>query len=211
VPVDYTESIGLEHYTLQDDAKVEIVVPPGQIHRRDATWNGVQSAIGAGEYRGIIITSAFGYHRFGEIGVRDHRLFRGDEKQFLADFLGVSRNDEVEVLRRLEPHICASRSKCWLLTLVTKQDLWWPQRREVDDHYRLGEYGSIVNRIIQQAGAQRLRHELVPLSLVISNFITARGEVLAETAAGYDQRTQTWSIRRMWETLYALKDWEEKT
>ena len=38
-PGQYKESVAVEHYSLPDSPGVEVVVPPGQKHRRAATWN----------------------------------------------------------------------------------------------------------------------------------------------------------------------------
>jgi hypothetical protein len=47
-----------------------------------------------------------------------------------------------------------------------------------------------------------------PSSLVISNFVTGEGEVLAKNVEGYDGRRQVESVRRLFEVLKALMDWE---
>ncbi|MEN6451434.1 MAG: hypothetical protein ABFC96_13155, partial [Thermoguttaceae bacterium] len=210
IPGAYQESIDLEHFALADDPAVELVVPPGQRHRRDATWSDVERTIGAGGYRGIVIASSYGYHSLGEISYKQHRLYHGDKAAFLADFLQESRADELSVLKRLAPHIRLNARKCWILTLVTKEDLWWADRADVDIHYRSGEYGKIVDEVVRHVGGDRLRHEFAFSSLVISNFTTGRDELLANTVAGYDQIRQVKSLRRLWETFDALKSWEER-
>ncbi len=209
IPGAYQESLGLERYLLDDDRTVELIVPPGQRHRRDATWAELEETIGAGGYRGIILTSSYGYHSLGEISYKHHRLYQGDDSSFLSAFLQVCRADEINVLRRLTPFLRANNRKTWLLTLVTKQDLWWAERAGVESHYRTGEYGKLINEIIPVAARKNMRHEYAFSSLVISNFTTGVGELLASTVAGYDQNLQADSLRRLWETVYALKKWEE--
>ena len=58
-------------------------------------------------------------------------------------------------------------------------------------------------------GHQHFRHEFVPASLVISNLVTAEGEVLSKTVAGYDHRQQVESLRRLFEVFDALRKWEK--
>ena len=210
IPDAYEESLGLERFTLEDDPSVELVVPPGQRHRRDATWTDLERTICTGGYRGVILTSSYGYHSLGQISYRHHRLYQGDDAAFLANFLHESRVDEINVLRRLIPHLRANASKCWILTLVTKQDLWWDQYATAENDYRVGEYGQLLNGLIQDIGSNNLRHEFVFSSLVISNFTTGIGELLASTVSGYDQNLQAKSLRRLWETIDALKNWEER-
>ncbi len=211
IPGVYEESIGLERFALEDDPNVEVVVPPGQRHRRDATWGALERSISTGGFRGIILTGSYGYHSLGQISYKNHRLYQGDKAAFLADFLRVSREDEVKVLERLLPHLRVGDHKCWLITLVTKQDLWWDQRATVESAYRDGEYGRLLDKLIQDVGGKNLRHEFVFSSLVISNFTTGVGELLANTVSGYDQNLQAGSLRRLWETIGALKNWEERT
>ncbi len=79
IPGAYEESLGLERFRLEDNPKVELVVPPGQRHRRDATWSELERSISAGGYRGIIVTGSYGYHSLGEISYKHHRLYHGDK------------------------------------------------------------------------------------------------------------------------------------
>jgi len=211
IPGEYQESIPLERYALKDDPTVELIVPPGQQHRRDATWSDLEKTIGAGGYRGIIVTSSYGYHSLGLTSYKRHRLYQNDKAEFLDAFLRECRTDEINVLRRLAPFIQANSRKSWLLTLVTKQDLWWAECEAVESHYRSAEYGQLIEGLLQDAGKKILRHEFAFSSLVISNFSTGVGELLANTVAGYDQILQVQSLRRLWETVYALKEWEERT
>ena len=209
IPGPYQESLGLERYVLDDDQTVELIVPPGQRHRRDATWTDLEKTISAGGYRGIIVTGSYGYHSLGEISYKHHRLYQNDDAAFLSAFLRECRTDEINVLRRLAPHMRSNSRRSWILTLVTKQDLWWSEHAAVESHYRSAEYGELVNEVIQSVGKNNVRHEFVFSSLVISNFTTGVGELLASTVAGYDQNLQATSLRRLWETVYALKRWEE--
>ena len=104
----------------------------------------------------------------------------------------------------------ANPQRSWVLTLVTKQDLWWNQQAAVEHHYRSGEYGILMDGVLQDTGKNNLRHEFIFSSLVISNFTTGLGELLVNTTSGYDQNLQANSLRRLWETLDALKSWEER-
>lgn len=209
IPGEYRESIDFESFSLKDDEKTELVVPPGQRHRRE-TWRDLEAGIVAGDYRGMILVGSFGYHSLGEISYKSHRLYKGNKASFLSEFLAENRADELAVLRRLRPLICANPYKCWLLTLVTKQDLWWSQQVKAEVHYRQGDYGTQIDEIIQHSREHDLRHEFLFASLVIANFTTGLGEPLASTTSGYDQKLQVRSVRQLWETLAALKSWEEK-
>ncbi|MEM1043315.1 MAG: hypothetical protein AAGI91_11885 [Bacteroidota bacterium] len=204
---EYLESLGVERVPLADDENVELVIPPGQRHRRDSTWSDLEAGIAGGEYRGIVVLTAYGYHSLGN-SYKENRLYTGDESEFMSQYLESSRADEVSVYKRLAPFIKSCDKKIWLLSLVTKQDLWSDRSREVVHFYEEGPIGEIVVDISSALGGKMFRHEMTPVSLVIYNFTTGKGEVLAPTVAGYDQAAQAHSLQRFWETLIALKDWE---
>lgn len=207
-PGEYEESIDIENYALPEPPDVEIVVPPGQHHRREATWNDLFADIAAGKFRGIILLAAYGYHTLGRSSYKDDRLYAGNKEEFIKVFLAEKRTDEIAVLRQLAPHLKLNRKRLWLLTLVAKQDLWWLKRSEVEKHYRDGEYGSEIRQILLQLNQQRFRHEFVFASLVIRNFVTGMGEKLKPNAEGYDHLLQVASLRHLIETVDALRTWE---
>ena len=127
LPGTYKESIGVEHYALKDVPGVEIVVPPGQRQRRDATWTDLHADLVAGKFRGVILLAADGHHSFTR-SYKENRLYQNDKDRFVEEFCAAQRTEELTVLRQLAPHITASRGRVWMLTLVAKQDLWWPKR-----------------------------------------------------------------------------------
>jgi len=75
------------------------------------------------------------------------------------------------------------------LTIVTKQDLWWPERNEVESHYTTGKYNSIIHGIRAQKGNENFSHEYLSLSNLINNFRIG-SKVYKETTQGYDQLLQ---------------------
>jgi hypothetical protein len=204
----YDESLNVERFPLEDNPGVEIVVPPGQLHRRESTWQEVRNDICAGKFRGIIVVLAYGYHSLGYRSYKEHRLYQGNKRRFLDAYLNDRRTDELNVLRQLIPSASVSPGKLWMLTLVTKQDLWWPKREEVARHYREGSYAVEIERLSAQRDLREFRHEFAFASLVIGNFQTGRGEMLQKNVAGYDAHLQNDSERLLFETLDALKNWE---
>lgn len=209
-PGAYEESIQIERYALQDQPNVEIVVPPGQEHRRGGTWEQLHADLSAGKFRGVILLASYGYHTLGLYSYKDHRIYKakGHKDTFLEAYLQENRAEEVEVLRQLIPHLKVNKGKVWLLTLVSKQDLWWPDRDEVEKHYREGAYGAQIQDLQAHLGQHHFRHEFAFASLVISNFNTGVGERLAENVGGYDHPLQVKSLRRLFEVVEALKNWE---
>ena len=64
--------------------------------------------------------------------------------------------------------------------------------------------------MLDRVGRLSFRHEFVFSSLVISNFMTGLNQTLKPNAEGYDQNLQVASLRRLFETIAALKDWEKE-
>jgi hypothetical protein len=206
-PGDYRESLGVERYQLSDDDRVEIVVPPGQQHRRGA-WSDLQADVAAGKFRGVILLSAYGYHTFGPISYKQHKLYRNDKDAFREAYLQDRRADELSILQQLTPYLKANSKKLWLLSLVGKQDLWWRQHGEVERHYRDGPYGAEITQVKAHHGHREFRHELAFASLLISNLRDGKGDVLWPNAEGYDQQQRAESTLRLLEALAALQEWE---
>src|SRR5262249_2026341 len=103
-----------------------------------------------------------------------------------------------------------SPGKLWLMSIVAKEDLWWPDRQEVNRFYTSGAYCDRIAAVTATKGAANFRHELIAVSLVISNFTTGVGESLRKNAEGYDHKQSIESIRRLQEALDALREWETK-
>lgn len=208
LPGNYQESLGIETYPLQDDSAAELVVAPGQEHRRDVSWTALQADLANGLFRGMILLSSYGYHTLGDLSFRQHRLYQGKKRQFLDEYLADRRNEELRILKRVVPFVRTNPRRLWMLSLVTKQDLWWRQRMTVEQHYRSGTYGKAIEELTNKSDGQRFHHELAFVSLVINNFKTGRDEFLQKNVAGYDQFLQVQSIRRLFESIAVLMSWE---
>jgi hypothetical protein len=208
-PGRYEESIDIEKYIPKGGPSVEVLVPPGQKHRRESTWADLHADIGKGKFSGIILLTAYGYDTLGQISVENHKLFTGDRHEFLQKYLEDRRKDELAVLRELAPHMKVSTKKLWMLTVVAKEDLWWDKHSQVDRYYRTEKYGAELQKVIGKQDPKRFRHEFAFASLVISNFNTGKGDCLQPNVAGYDHQMQVESLRRLFQTFAALKNWEE--
>lgn len=203
----YTESTDIEQRSLRGHDSMQVVVLPGQEHRRVSTWGEWEKRIASGEVHGIIHVVSYGYHSIGLIDIDEHRLWKGDQEQFLRDYLEESRNEELNVLRRIGNAIKLSQRPLWLLTVVTKQDVWAPETTEVKQHYQQGAYNKCIEAL-QPTDSSRFRHELVLASLVISNFKTTSGKTLRSNSQGYDHHQQSQSIEDLMAILAGLTAWE---
>ena len=207
-PWEYGESYRVEQYTLEDDPKVEVVVPPGQHARRVSLWGEVERDLAGGTYRGVILVSASGFHSFPHGSYKRHPLYTGNKDEFMEKLVTQGRADEAAILARLVPHLRTSPGKLWLLSVVTKQDLWWKEADAVREWYSGGEYHRAVSDVSAARGAAGFRHEWLGVSLVINNYRSGEGEVLRTNTAGYDARRQVESLRRLFEAVHALLEWE---
>jgi hypothetical protein len=213
LPGEYVESMQIEQYAVKDPA-AGVVVPPGQDRHRARDWGGLLASIAKGEYRGIILVASHGYHSL-PISYKKHRIYqqlaRKRTSDFLKQYLTTQRQDELDVLKSMMPHIQICPTKLWLLTVVTKEDVWYGNWEYIDKFYRDGEYGQVVKDLVKHHGNRQFRADVVLASLVICNFTTTiANEQLVKNAAGYDQACQVKSVRRLFDTLDAFRKWEKE-
>jgi len=208
----YVESISVERFPLKDDKNVEIVVPPGQSHRIESTWTEILTELRDGKYRGVILVQAYGHHAIGDFDYTNHKLYdakKGDA-EFLKDYLAECRHLEESVFVQLCDAIQKTNKPLWLLTLITKEDLWWDQRGEVERYYGSGKYAKIMQRCVRGKDVRQFRHETASVSLILHNLTTERNQILKTTVAGYDQPLQSESINKLEHIFKGLMDWEKK-
>ena len=167
----YQESISIEQYKLDSNVVGSVIVAPGQIRRED-TWDDLFRTMAGGKFKLIIHAVSYGYHSFGELGYTQHRLYQNgmNSDQFVDVYSRECRNRELDVLRRIEPHLSiADQKKTVLITLVTKQDLWWNNRLQVQDYYKNGNYENLIQDISNKKGSINFVHEYQSASLVMEN------------------------------------------
>jgi hypothetical protein len=211
-PGPYAASIEIERASLLDAPAVEVVIPPGQKHRRETTWTDLIADVVAGKYRGVILVTAYGHQSIARDSYKQHPLFAARKDDFVPALLAQQRADELTILDQVLAALRMARNRVWLLTVVAKQDLWWPDRVEAEKFYREGEYGRRVAGAFGEHGSRDRHHELCMASLVIQNWTTQTpGERLRPNAEGYDQTAQRNSIRRLLELIDALRRWEAES
>lgn len=188
----YQTSIRTEELQLKNKIPSSILVLPGQ--SRD--WNNALLKIANGEVDLIINVVAYGYHSFGGSGYANYQTHPDYQpgmtaKIFMDTYVHKKLSVELELLNNISPHLSiAHKKKVVFITLVTKQDLWWKDRYQVENHYKLGDYDRKVKEIESQLGRNNFIHQYISLSLVTENFKIGEGEVLAPVAEGYEQKIQ---------------------
>lgn len=202
----YQESISIEQYKLESNKIGSVIVAPGQ-KRREDTWDDLLRTLVGGKIKLIIHVVSWGYHSFGEFSYTQHRLYQSGMtlEEFLREYAAVCRNRELDVLRRIEPHLSiADQRKTVVITLVTKQDLWWNNRLEVNKHYVEGAYEQLIQNIRNKRGANNFIHEYRSTSLVMENFLSGDNELLIPTTQGYDQRLKVANFRYFLNAIESL-------
>lgn len=202
----YQESISTERYKLDGNVVGSVIVAPGQIRRED-TWDDLFRTMSGGKFKLIIHVGSWGYHSFGEFGYTQHKLYKSGmtAHEFVEVYARECRNRELDVLRRIEPHLSiADQKKTVLITLVTKQDLWWKDRLQVQAHYKNGDYEKLIQDIRNKKGSANFVHEYQSASLVMENLISGANELLVPTAGGYDQRLQSANFKFFVKTIETL-------
>ena len=186
----YAESVGMEELDYKEGISCTFYVPPGQAWRQAYFWPDLYRMLGRGKSQGIINLVSYGYHSLSPEeypSIDRHPLHRDSKSKadFLNKYLNNMRAAETENLRRMVPHLQQVPGKLWMITLVTKQDLWWDSRFQVRDHYAKGDYSNCINEMKICLGKNFL-HEYSSTSILPSNFRTAKGETLAKVTAGHD-------------------------
>jgi hypothetical protein len=202
----YQESISIEQYKLESNKIGSVIVAPGQ-KRREDTWDDLLRTLVGGKIKLIIHVVSWGYHSFGEFSYTQHRLYQSGMtlEEFLREYAAVCRNRELDVLRRIEPHLSiADQRKTIVITLVSKQDLWWNNRLEVNKHYVEGAYEQLIQNIRNKRGANNFIHEYRSTSLVMENFLSGDNELLIPTTQGYDQRLKVANFRYFLNAIESL-------
>jgi hypothetical protein len=186
-PQPYEETISKEDFSLGGSIPGIVLVPPGQTRRRAGTWNELYRLLAAGKTVGVVNVVCWGYHST-QLEQPRLRIYRSGMpiEEFRDAYLAAMRAEELEALDSIIPHLSVAPGKLWMITLVTKQDLWWPQRNEVQDHYLRGEYAKRLEPVIRGKGETNFSHHLFSAALLKQNLVTGDGVCIAETAAGYD-------------------------
>lgn len=187
----------------------EALILPGQKARREREWPKILEELSKGKFSGVIFVSANGYLT-PPGGTVKKMMEQTRAATALEKYLEHEREAELELLRQIVPALKAFPKKLWLLSVVTKEDLWCDDHESVWRNFCEGEYNSVVAEVAVAKSPSMFAHELVLTSLLIANFRDADGSILQKSAAGYDHERQVSSFRTLLEVLHSLKDWEKR-
>lgn len=201
----YKETAARVDFSIGGKVSGIVLVPPGQARRRANTWDELFQLLAGGKASGIINVVSWGYHAT-ELELNRLRVYRPELTldEIREAYRQQMLEEEVRALREIVPHVQAAKGDLWMITLVTKQDLWWSDRAEVLDYYRDGEYGELIRAISAHRGSAHFRHDFFSAALVAQNLATGDGHVLASTAAGYDDPLRLTNLGRFARALEEL-------
>jgi hypothetical protein len=165
-------------------------VAPGQERKMDTYWPEMYREISRGKVQRIINVVSYGYHSVDpKINYTEMKNYFEEgisQEEFLMKYLEDRRKLEIKTIADLSHRIKDSKNPVSLITLVTKQDLWWKDRDSVSEHYLNGAYNRCIEDILAQKGKEGFQHEYISISLVSNNF-NIGNEIFKEIEAGYDE------------------------
>jgi hypothetical protein len=209
----YKLSLKTEEVTPKGDFVSTLFIPGGQDRNISGDWPALYQSLASGKTRGVVNVVAWGHHSFTDISYKETKYFknlpknspsRASKEAFVRYYLETKRKEELFQAQELLPYLKTAKNKVWMVTLVTKQDLWWKERTQASDFYKSGEYGSLIKELTAFRGHERFRHEYVSAALVLNNLQTNDGEVLVPTAEGYDQNIQYANLAQLVEVIHTF-------
>jgi len=107
---------------------------------RDRRIREIRKAM-AGGVTGVINVVSYGYHEY-DVGSKIPVNADGSTKEA---FLKKHRQFELDALYEWTELLGAPETTNWMITVVTKADLWWDRRKEVMGYYISGDYYDALN------------------------------------------------------------------
>jgi GTPase SAR1 family protein len=188
---DYKESRTTEKFNFKQQSGI-IIIPPGQ-GRRDDEWFDSFRQVSDGKFRIIINVVSYGYHSLREISYISDKLYQQGMtvEEFVEIYTEKCRQKEINQLKEISTPIKMSKAvPTLMLTLVSKQDIWWQDRDVVTEYYSGSEYDGTIQEILSTRGTANFSHKYVSASLIINGFTSGIGESLKSIATDYSQPLQ---------------------
>jgi hypothetical protein len=200
---DYEESRTTEKFNFKREQSGIIIIPPGQ-GRRDDEWLAAFRQVSDGKFRIIINVVSYGYHSLREISYVSDALYQQGMtvEEFVEIYTEKCRQKEINQLKEISTPIKMSKAvPTLMLTLVSKQDIWWQDRDIVTKHYSDSDYNSTIKEILSTRGTANFSHEYVSTSLIINGFTSGTGEPLKSIASDYSQPLQFTNLAEVFKKI----------
>lgn len=160
-----TEFIKKHHLKISKKPFVLIDTPGQAVHKyytREGMFEVIKEKIS-----GIINIVSYGFHEY-RIGVDD--VYKKDGT-LRKNYLDRHRENEIEAIKKWIPLLGTPELVKWIITVVTKADLWWDEREPVLKYYKEGEY-------FENLGDAKTIHHVVEYCSVVHRFY-GKGRVSA--------------------------------
>lgn len=166
----------------------EFIDVPGQDSHKSERIKAIRTAasekVGS---LGIINVVSYGYHelRGSKPVIENGKVDSG--------FLETRRKAEIKALREWTSTLCGQGGVAgWVITLITKADLWWSFRDEVIEYYESGAYFDRLGE------AQQVHHIVLPYCSVIQMYYGA-----GETSGRFQDSDRKKAKAHLIETILA--------
>lgn len=157
----YTRTIASEQIRVRISDRPFIVIDtPGQLSRQSERLNAVRDALSHGSLRVINVVS-YGYHEYATEATEALDSRSAPRLSFLERH----RQTEISAMSEWLTLVSDRTRTKWVITVVTKADLWWKKHAEVVRWYESDEYNRILTSI-----DSNLRHAVLPYCSVFHKF-----------------------------------------
>lgn len=204
--IAYSESIGIERQDIEHGPiPGTVIAVPGQERRIPSKWPEVAGLIQEGKAPVVLNFVAYGHHAFELSPYTLHKdcVSGMSIQQFVTAYTAKRRALEVESLKQLAALIPKFARPIHLITVVTKQDLWWRDRVQMADFYENsvgpGTYQEAVDMFRSKVGAE-FQHDTIPVSLQLGNW-RCGDDMLVPITEGYDQAAHIASYSKFFRHL----------
>jgi hypothetical protein len=191
VPAAYRPTIGVDKDPLRGRAFALVLAGAGQSALREASAKEIFPRIQNGKRVVVIHVVTYGFNDLSlvEFNSACQAVGAAGRDDFLEKFLAFERQKELETLRELLKLVRPATGTVNLVTLVTKQDLWWDRRNDVRHFYSANDsrYKSEVDAITHVRGAANFSHHIVSCALIPQNLRTQDDVLVAPVVTGYDK------------------------
>lgn len=130
---------------------------PGQIEHETKRRAAINRAL-KGDIEGVLNVVSYGYHEG-----KSSRAVALSGNRAKPSYLEANRGVEITLLNEWAP-LLAGTAVRWIITAVSKADLWWPTQDSVLEHYRSGFYSDGLRDL------HDLGHSVMPYCAVIHRF-----------------------------------------
>jgi len=116
---------------------LKFIDTPGHDQYKFARREEIDKIIKSG-VEGIINIVSYGYHETGEV---DGNTVFSEDGKIKVKYLESNKTYEKRQLAEWLPRISPNQNVKWIINLVTKADVWWDDKENVQLYYEKGDYG----------------------------------------------------------------------